>query len=127
MSADQCAQLLVTGFTLNQAMLIPRANHFFTSPNDHATFYMAFVSEDNKMRLVSKVELANNSEGGKFINFLNDGLSEFVIFCEKDQLYMEEDMLKSAGIQTSSHHSLQTTGAMPQSMMSDNELLSAFM
>lgn len=36
-------------------------------------------------------------------------------------------MLKSAGIQTSSHHSLQTTGAMPQSMMSDNELLSAFM
>jgi len=45
---------------------------------------MAFVSEDNKMRLVSKVAIANNSEGGKFINFLNDGLSEFVIFCEKD-------------------------------------------
>lgn len=84
MSADQCAQLLATGFTLNQSALIPRANHFFTSANDHVTFYMAFVSEDNKMRLVSKVAIANNSEGGKFINFLNDGLSEFVIFCEKD-------------------------------------------
>ena len=51
---------------------------------------MGFINDQNRIKLVNKVSCPQNDESSNFMNFINDSLSEFVIFCEKDQLYNDE-------------------------------------
>ena len=75
--------MLVAGFNLGTP-LVPNARRFFVAPADQTTLYMGFINDQNRIKLVNKVSCVQDDTSSNFINFINDGLSEFVIFCEKD-------------------------------------------
>lgn len=89
---------LTAGFTKQQG-LIPEARYLFITPADSVTFYAAFATEDAKLRLVSKVSVAagknhldeQNLRDNALTNFLNDVLSQYMIFSESDSHYQEID------------------------------------